>query len=101
MSFVKSKILKQLSDNFPTFLRRDLSKCLDLLFNEIIESLCKNPPREIEIRSFGSFRIRNMKARLGRNPRSGERVEIPAKKTILFRMSRKLLEQVNLSKENE
>ena len=56
MSFVKSKILKQLSDNFPTFLRRDLSKCLDLVFDEIIKSLANG--KHVEIRGFGSLKIK-------------------------------------------
>ena len=76
MSFVKKQILDSLCDQYNQYLRRDLSKVLNLVFNEIVESIARN--QRVEIRSFGSFEIRQQKARLGRNPRSGEELEIPA-----------------------
>ena len=93
MSFVKSQILKQLSDNFPTFLRRDLSKCLDLVFDEIIKTIAKG--KNVEIRGFGSFKNKKLKSRIGRNPKDGSRVEIPAKQSVHWKISKELFQKLN------
>ena len=93
MSFVKSKILKQLSDNFPTFLRRDLSKCLDLVFDEIIKSLANG--KHVEIRGFGSLKIKKLNSRIGRNPRTGKRVAIAAKQGVHWKISKELFQKLN------
>ena len=93
MSFVKSKILKQLSDNFPTFLRGDLSKCLDLVFDEIIKTIAKG--KNVEIRGFGSFKNKKLKSRIGRNPKDGSRVEIPAKQSVHWKISKEFFQKLN------
>ena len=93
MSFVKKQILDSLCDQYNQYLRRDLSKVLNLVFNEIVESIARN--QRVEIRSFGSFELRQQKARLGRNPISGERLEIPAKKNVHWKMSKELFQKLN------
>ena len=93
MSFVKKQILDSLCDQYNQYLRRDLSKVLNSVFNEIVESIARN--QRVEIRSFGSFEIRQQKARLGRNPRSGERLEIPAKKNVHWKMSKELFQKLD------
>ena len=98
MSFVKKQILDSLCDHYNQYLRRDLSKVLNLVFNEIIESLARN--QRVEIRSFGSFELRQQKARLGRNPRSGKKVEIPAKKNVHWKISKELFQKLNQDSSN-
>ena len=93
MSFVKSKILSQLAKTYSNFIRRDLEKALDLVFDEIIDALAKG--KGCEIRGFGSWRIRYRKKRIGRNPKTGAKVDIPAKKTIHWKMSKELLNMLN------
>ena len=93
MSFVKSQILKQLSDNFPTFLRRDLSKCLDLVFDEIIKTVAKG--KHVEIRGFGTLKIKKLKSRIGRNPKDGSKVEIPAKQSVHWKISKEFFKNLN------
>ena len=93
MSLVKKQILDSLCDQYNQYLRRDLSKVLNLVFNEIVESIARN--QRVEIRSFGSFEIRQQKARLGRNPRSGEELEIPAKKNVHWKMSKELFQKLD------
>ena len=93
MSIVKSKILDQLTDNYPNFLRRDLDKALNLVFDEIAMALSKQ--QNVEIRGFGTFKIKKRKARIGRNPKNGSRIEIPAKNTIQWKMSKKLFKLLN------
>ena len=93
MSFVKSQILKKLADNVPTYLKSDLSKCLDLVFDEIIKTVAKD--KNVEIRGFGSFKIRHLKPRLGINPKNLSRVDIPAKKSVRWKMSKELFQKLN------
>ena len=97
MSIVKSKIIDQLADNYPNFLRKDLKKTLNLILDEIISGLIKN--NNVEIRGFGTFKIKKQKARIGRNPKNGLKVEIPEKKTIQWKMSKELFNKLN--KKNE
>ena len=97
MSIVKSQIIDQLADNYPNFLRKDLKKTLNLILDEIISGLIKN--NNVEIRGFGTFKIKKQKARVGRNPKNGSKVEIPEKKTIQWKMSKELFNKLN--KKNE
>ena len=97
MSIVKSQIIDQLADNYPNFLRKDLKKTLNLILDEIISGLIKN--NNVEIRGFGTFKIKKQKARVGRNPKNGLKVEIPEKKTIQWKMSKELFNKLN--KKNE
>ena len=93
MSFVKSQILDQLANTYPNFLRRDLEKALNLVFNEIIKTLAKE--KNVQIRGFGSFKIKQLKSRIGRNPKNGSRVDIPTKKKVLWKMSKEFFQQLN------
>ena len=66
---VKSKLLKQISDNYPNFFRKDLEKFLNIFLNEIMSSL--NRGERVEFRGFGTFSSRTQKSRISRNPRTG------------------------------
>ncbi len=78
MAIVKSKLLKELSDNYPNFLKKDLEKSLNIILNEIKSAL--NKGENVELRGFGTWSIKTQKARLSRNPRTGEKIETPEKK---------------------
>tara|TARA_B110000008_G_C16527975_1_gene386903 strand:+ start:203 stop:511 length:309 start_codon:yes stop_codon:yes gene_type:complete len=93
LNTVKSQILDQLANNYPKFLKSDLKKCLNLILNEITDSLAKN--QNIEIRDFGTFKIKKTKSRIGRNPKNGMKVLIPEKKTIQWKMSKELFKLIN------
>ncbi len=93
MSFVKSQILDQLANSYPNFLRKDLEKVLNLVLNEIIKNLSEG--KNVEIRGFGSFKIRQLKPRIGRNPRDGSKVEIAAKKNVNWKMSKIFFKKLN------
>ena len=93
MSFVKSQILDQLANSYPSFLRRDLEKALSLVMDEIIKTIAKD--NNVQIRGFGSFKIKQLKPRIGRNPRDGSRIEIPAKKNVHWKISKKLFQKLN------
>ncbi len=93
MAIVKSKLLKHLSDNYPNFLKKDLKKFTDIVLNEIKQAL--NRGDRVELRGFGIFFTNTQKARISRNPKTGEKVNTPQKKTIHFKMSKELFKKLN------
>ena len=93
MAIVKSKLLKQLSINYPNFLKKDLEKFTDIILNEIKRALKRGD--RCELRGFGVFETHIQKARISRNPKTGEKVNTPEKKTINFKMSKDLFKKLN------
>ena len=93
MAIVKSKLLKELSNNYPNFLKKDLEKFSKIILNEIKNSLKRG--ERVELRSFGVFSSKIQKARISRNPKTGEKVNTPAKKTIHFKMSKEMFKKIN------
>ncbi len=93
MAVVKSELLKQLSKNYPNFLKKDLEKFTNIILFEIKRALRKG--ERVELRGFGVFSTKIQKARLSRNPKSGEKVHTPEKKTIHFKMSKDLFKKLN------
>ena len=93
MAIVKSKLLKQLSKNYPNFLKKDLDKFTDIILSEIKKSLRRGD--RVELRGFGIFYTKTQKARISRNPKTGEKVNTPQKKTINFKMSKDLFKKLN------
>ena len=93
MTIVKSKLLDQLSENFPNFLKKDLKKFSDIIIKEIKNTLKRG--ERVELRGFGVFSSKIQKARISRNPKTGEKVNTPAKKTIHFKMSKDLFKKLN------
>ena len=93
MAIVKSKLLKQLSKNYPNFLKKDLEKFTNIILKEIKQSLKRN--ERVELRGFGVFSTNIQKARISRNPKTGEKVNTPEKKTIHFKMSKDLFRILN------
>ncbi len=73
--------------------RRDGEVIVDTLFEAVIGALKAGD--KIEIRGFGSFRTRQRNARVGRNPKTGEKVEVPAKRVPFFKPSKELRDTVN------
>ena len=73
MAVVKSKLLKQLSNNYPNFLKRDLSKFTDIILDEIKRALKRGD--SVELRGFGRFSIKTQKARISRNPKTNTKVD--------------------------
>ena len=93
MAIVKSKLLKQLSVNYPNFLRKDLEKVTNIILSEIKNALKRGD--RVELRGFGVFSTNLQKARISRNPKTGEKVNTPKKRTIHFKMSKDLFKKLN------
>ena len=93
MAIVKSKLLKQLSKNYPNFLKKDLEKFTNIILDEIRKTLKRG--ERIELRGFGTFSTHTQKSRISRNPRTGEKVNTPEKKTIHFKMAKEMFKKIN------
>ena len=96
MAIVKSKLLKQLSQNYPNFLKKDLEKFTDIILKEIKRTLRRG--ERVELRGFGIWSTHFQKARNSRNPKTGEKVHTPEKKTIHFKMAKDLFMKLNNEK---
>ena len=93
MAIVKSKLLKQLATNYPNFLKKDLEKFTNVILNELKRALKRGD--RVELRGFGVFSTKTQKARISRNPKTGEKINTPEKKTIHFKMSKDLFKKLN------
>ena len=93
MAIVKSELLKQISDSYPNFLKKDLEKFLDIFFDEIKNALKKG--ERVELRGFGIWSTNIQKARISRNPKTGEKVQTPEKKTIHFKIAKEMFKKLN------
>ncbi len=73
--------------------RKDAEVIVDTLFESVIKALKAGD--KLEVRGFGSFRVRQRNARVGRNPKTGEKVEVPAKRVPYFKPSKELKDLIN------
>ena len=96
MAIVKSKLLKKLSESYPNFLKKDLEKFTNIILKEIKQTLKRG--ERVELRGFGVFSTNLQKARISRNPKTGEKVNTPEKK-IHFKMSKDLFKKLNNNEE--
>ena len=90
---VRSELLQKLCNHHPYILRKDIKKILKIIFFEITEALRRG--ENIQIRGFGSYKIAKRKARIGRNPKNSELVQIPEKKAIRWKMSKIFFKRLN------
>ncbi len=73
--------------------KKQAETIVNIVFDSIVDSL--RDGQKIELRGFGSFRLRNRKSRTGRNPKTGEKVEVPSKKIPYFKPGKELKELIN------
>ena len=97
MAIVRSKLLKELSENYPNFLKKDLEKFISILLDEIKLTLKRG--ERVELRGFGIFSTNIQKSRISRNPKTGEKINTPQKKNIHFKMAKDLFKKLNNEKE--
>ena len=93
MAIVKSKLLRQLSKNYPNILQKDLKKFTDIILNEIKRALRRND--SVELRGFGRISVKTQRASIRRNPRTGQKVAVPEKKVISWKMSKDMFKKIN------
>jgi len=93
LAIVKSKLLNQLKKSYPNFLKKDLEKVVSVVLTEIRQALKRGD--RVELRGFGIFSTKVQKARISRNPKTGEKVNTPEKKTIHFKMAKEMFKKLN------
>ncbi len=96
MSVVKSDLIKELSKNYPNFLKKDLIKLFDISISEMQEALKRG--ERVELRDNFSIEPRIQKARISRNPKTNEEVSTPEKKSILLKISKEWIKKINEKK---
>ncbi len=89
----KSNILKILSNNYPNFLKKDLSKFIEIVLNEIQDALRRE--ERVELRDNFTLEGKIQKARVARNPKTNEKINIQEKKLIKFKMSKEWFKKIN------
>ena len=97
MGIVKSKLLKQISKSFPNFLKKDIEKVTNIILSEIQKTLKRS--ERVEIRGWGSLSVRTQKSSIRRNPKTGDKIAIPTKKVIYWKMSKEMFKKINNEKE--
>ena len=90
---VKSELVQKLCNIHPGILRKDIEKIVEIIVSEMIEALCRN--ESVEIRGWGRIKTTIRKARLGRNPKNSNTIQIPEKKAIKWKMSKILYNRLN------
>ena len=93
MSVVKSDLIKELADNYPNFLKKDLVKLFDIAINEMQNALKRG--ERVELRENFTIDPRIQKARISRNPKTNEKINTPEKKSILFKISIEWSKKIN------
>ena len=93
MGIVKSKLIKKLANSYPNFLKKDLIKLTDIFFEEIKIALKLN--KRVELRGFFIWSTKTKRERTARNPKTGERLQIPEKKHLHFKMTKELFNKIN------
>jgi len=90
---VRSELLQKMCNLHSNVLRKDIEKIFEIVFKEFTKALCRG--ENIEIRGFGTYKISKRKARIGRNPKNSQIVQIPEKKAIKWKMSKTLFARLN------
>tara|TARA_B110000238_G_C15787281_1_gene294387 strand:- start:140 stop:430 length:291 start_codon:yes stop_codon:yes gene_type:complete len=93
LAIVRSELIKKISDSYPNFLKKDLNLLVSIILSEIKQALKRG--ERVELRGFGIFSTNIQKERMSRNPKTGEKVNTPEKKTIHFKMAKELFKKLN------
>ncbi len=89
----KSELIQRLAERNPHLYLRDVEKIVETIFEEISIALANGD--RVELRGFGAFSVKHRDARTGRNPRTGETVQVPAKRLPFFKTGKGLRERLN------
>ena len=92
---IKSELIQKLADDNPHLYQRDVERIVSAVFDEITDALANGD--RVELRGFGAFSVKQRDARIGRNPRTGESVEVPAKRAPFFKTGKDLRDRMNNS----
>ena len=87
---LKRELIEKTTESLTGYLKKDISKAVDIIIETMSESLDQG--KRVEIRGFGSFSVRGRKARKTKNPKTGKIMDIPPRKALHFAMSKSVKE---------
>ncbi len=90
---IKSELIQRLAEANPHLYQRDIERIVGTIFDEIAAALQRGD--RVELRGFGAFSVKRRPARIGRNPRTGERVNVAEKHVPFFKSGKELRERLN------
>ena len=93
-SMIRSELVQKLCSDFPDLTQREIESVVGAIFDSITEQLARGG--RVELRGFGAFSTRQRDARVGRNPRTGESVDVDAKRVPYFKPGKEMRERLNL-----
>ena len=93
MSLIKSQLVQNITDQNPHLYIKDVERIINSIFSEITKSLAEG--RRVELRGFGAFSVQKRKVRIGRNPRTGDAVNVSAKYIPRFKQGKELRIKLN------
>ena len=90
---IRSELVEKIAEANPHLYQRDVERIVSTVFNEIIEALADGD--RVELRGFGAFSVKKRDARIGRNPRTGESVQVEEKHVPFFKTGKLLRDRLN------
>jgi integration host factor subunit beta len=90
---IRSEMIQKIAEDNPHLFQRDVERIVNTIFEEIIETMARGD--RVELRGFGAFSVKKRDARTGRNPRTGESVEVEEKSVPFFKTGKLLRDRLN------
>ncbi|MDE2383998.1 MAG: integration host factor subunit beta [Alphaproteobacteria bacterium] len=90
---IKSELVQKIADKNPHLYHRDVERIVNRVFDEIINTMKEG--NRVELRGFGAFSVKERNARQGRNPRTGEAVDVTEKRVPFFKTGKELRQRLN------
>lgn len=90
---IRSELIQKVADENPHLYQRDVEKIVNTVFEEIIDAMSRG--QRVELRGFGAFSVKRRDARVGRNPRTGDSVEVEEKHVPFFKTGKLLRDRLN------
>ncbi len=90
---IRSELIQKLADENPHLYQRDVERIVNTIFNEITDAMASG--NRVELRGFGAFSVKKRDARIGRNPRTGESVQVEEKHVPFFKTGKLLRDRLN------
>ncbi|RME17574.1 MAG: integration host factor subunit beta [Alphaproteobacteria bacterium] len=90
---IRSELIQKIADENPHLTQRDVERIVTTIFEEIIEAMARGD--RVELRGFGAFSVKKRDARIGRNPRTGEAVQVEEKHVPFFKTGKQLRDRLN------
>ena len=90
---IKSELVQKIAEQNPQLYQRDVENIVNAILDEIVGALARGD--RVELRGFGAFSVKARQARVGRNPRTGEHVEVDDKVVPFFKTGKEMRERLN------